>query len=71
MALTRSENGRLAMIVDIDRVAQKALKHFASALHPQAIRIFTPLPNPVPLDSCNINTITRHPIRCSKTSTRH
>ncbi|MFH0938905.1 MAG: hypothetical protein V1899_06455 [Planctomycetota bacterium] len=33
-------------------MASNALKHFATVLHPQAIRIFTPFTNPVPLASC-------------------
>jgi DEAD/DEAH box helicase domain-containing protein len=38
----------------IAAVASSALKHFAKVLHPQAIRIFTPFTNPVPLGSCKV-----------------
>ena len=39
----------------IEKVAANALKHFAPVLHPQAIRIFTPFTDPVPLDSCKLS----------------
>ena len=37
------------------KVASNALKHFGQVVHPQAIRIFTPFTNPVPLRSCKLN----------------
>src|SRR6266568_8496332 len=42
------------MMKGIVKVASNALKHFAPVLHPQAIRIFTPFTNPVPLALCKI-----------------
>jgi superfamily II DNA/RNA helicase len=38
----------------IENVAANALQHFEKVLHPQAVRIFTPFTNPVPLASCKI-----------------
>jgi len=38
----------------IAKVAANALKHFAGVLHPEAVRIFTPFTNPVPLDSLKL-----------------
>ena len=40
----------------IEKVATNAIRHFDGVLHPQAIRIFTPFTNPVPLASCKIST---------------
>jgi DEAD/DEAH box helicase domain-containing protein len=40
------------MTSSIVTVASNALKQFAKVIHPQAVRIFTPLPNRVPLGSC-------------------
>jgi superfamily II DNA/RNA helicase len=42
------------MLRGIDKVAAKALQHFEKVLHPQAVRIFTPFTNPVPLSSCKL-----------------
>lgn len=38
----------------IDKVAANALRHFEKVLHPQAVRIFTPFTQPVPIDSCKV-----------------
>lgn len=38
----------------IQKVATSAIKHFAPVLHSQAIRIFTPFPDPIPIDSCKL-----------------
>lgn len=42
------------MSYTIAKVAANAIQHFDGMLHPQAIRIFTPLTNPVPLEACKI-----------------
>ena len=39
----------------VAKVASNALKPFERMLHPQAIRIFTPFSNPVPLASCGFS----------------
>ena len=44
------------MTKGIEKVASNALRHFAQVLHPQAIRIFTPFTNPVPLASCKVTS---------------
>lgn len=38
----------------IDEVAKNAMKHFGRAIHPKAVRIFTPFPENVPLESCKM-----------------
>jgi hypothetical protein len=44
------------MTNSIEKVASNALRHFAQVLHPQAIRIFTPFTNSVPLASCKVTS---------------
>src|SRR5207244_3802751 len=51
--------GNHPMTNGIEKVAANALKHFAPVLHAQAIRIFTPFTNPVPLASCKITPAVR------------
>ena len=43
----------------IEKVVTNALRHFDGPLHPQAVRIFTPFTNPVPLASCKITPALR------------
>jgi DEAD/DEAH box helicase domain-containing protein len=43
------------MSAGIEKVASNALKHFARVLHPQAVRIFTPFTNTVPLAACEVS----------------
>ncbi len=38
----------------IDKVAASAIRHFEKVLHTQAVRIFTPFTDPVPLSSCKL-----------------
>jgi superfamily II DNA/RNA helicase len=45
---------RLPRSRGIEKVAANALRHFKKVLHPEAVRIFTPFTNPVPLDSCQL-----------------
>ncbi|VVB72099.1 DEAD/DEAH box helicase [uncultured archaeon] len=39
----------------IDAVAKNAIRHFGRAMHPQAVRIYTPFPENVAIDSCKMS----------------
>lgn len=43
------------MTKSIDLVASNALKHFAGAIYPFAVKIKTPFPERIPLNSCGMN----------------
>jgi len=45
------------MTSSIDLVANNALRHFAGALYPFAIKIITPFPDRVPLTSCGLSEV--------------